>query len=109
MQAQTTQIERQWTEGAGDQPEHMHPARVHLHDHYHVAHHHSNDRWLSGSIEPPGVPTSTTTANFKHSHEYDQRDEEEQHGNRPTFTITPRPIVRGLSEWRARQHPRADS
>lgn len=33
----------QRTEGEGKQPEHTHPARTHMHDHYHVSHHHSNN------------------------------------------------------------------
>ena len=51
MTYETTTPEQQTTVGdkAAEQ-EHVHPAQVHTHDHYHVTHHHS-DGVLGGEFE----------------------------------------------------------
>src|SRR5262245_19215697 len=69
----------QRTEGQCNEPEHMHPARVHTHDHYHVSHHHKG-----GMLGEWDHRTSwhTHEHNHKpltHSHDYNQADEEMEH------------------------------
>lgn len=77
----TTQGTYQRTDGAGREPEHVHNAVVHTHDHYHVSHHHRSGVGATvGDFEHRSFwHTHEHNHNaLLHSHDY-SRDEEGEH------------------------------
>jgi hypothetical protein len=78
----------QRTEGEGKEATHMHGAVTHVHDHYHITHHHRG-----GDVSPGAADgreewehrTSWHTHahshhSLTHSHDYSQDDEAQRHG-----------------------------
>jgi len=78
MTHETTTPTQQTTVGdrAGEQ-EHVHPAQVHVHDHYHVTHHHTGGGILGGEFEHRSAYHSHehNHAPLVHGHEHEPADE----------------------------------
>jgi len=68
--------EHQYTEGAGREPEHTHPAVTHAHDHWHISHHvdggEVSHRTFWHSHEH-------NHSEITHSHDYRRADEARDH------------------------------
>jgi hypothetical protein len=72
----------QRVEGPGKEPSHTHPARMHVHDHYHVTHHHAGG--LAGAVAEFEHRSSWHThehnhTELTHSHDYGREEEEQRH------------------------------
>ena len=70
----------QRTEGEGRQPEHIHPARTHSHDHYHVSHHHRGGPFGNWEHRTYWHTHEHNHSPLTHSHDYSQVEEGENHG-----------------------------
>jgi len=69
----------QRTEGHGKDPEHIHAAQTHGHDHYHVSHHHAGGltEWQHRTYWHTQDHNHSA---LTHSHDYDPDDEDWHHG-----------------------------
>ena len=76
----TTPQTEQRTDGQGNEPEHTHPARTHTHDHYHVSHHHKGGLLGEWDHRTYWHTHDHNHNALTHSHDYNQADEEMQHG-----------------------------
>lgn len=75
----TTQGAQQYAEGHGKEPEHMHPATTHMHDHYHVSHHHKGGMLGEWDHRTSWHTHEHNHSQLTHSHDYSKDDEEDNH------------------------------
>src|SRR5438874_6875275 len=78
MARQGTQVVQR-TEGEGTEGTHVHPARVHTHDHYHVSHHHKDGVLGEWEHRTYWHTHEHNHTELTHSHDYSQQDEEANH------------------------------
>ena len=67
--------------GEAAEQEHVHPAQLHTHDHYHVTHHHTGGAILGGEFEHRSHYHSHehNHAPLVHGHDHDPADERMDH------------------------------
>ena len=70
---------RQYTEGAGQEPEHTHPAVTHTLDHYHVSHHHTGKPGDEWEHRTSWHTHEHNHSPLTHSHDYPRQEEEAHH------------------------------
>ena len=75
----TSSSVKQRTDGNGREPEHLHPATVHSHDHYHVSHHHKGGLGGEWDHRTYWHTHEHNHAPLQHSHDYSAGEEEDGH------------------------------
>jgi hypothetical protein len=69
----------QTIEGQGTVPAHTHEPRTHIHDHYHVSHHHSGGMLSEWEHRTYWHTHDHNHNELAHSHDYSVEDEERHH------------------------------
>ena len=69
----------QRTEREGTGAQHIHPAQLHAHDHYHVSHYHKGGPLREWEHRTQWHIHEHNHAELAHCHDYDQAEEAEQH------------------------------
>lgn len=70
---------QQRTEGQGTEPTHTHEPLTHVHDHYHVSHHHKSGMLGEWDHRTYWHTHDHNHSLMTHSHDYKRDDEEEGH------------------------------
>jgi hypothetical protein len=75
----TQMNQAQYTEGEGKEPQHLHPPTKHVHDHYHVSHHHGGKLTGEWDHRTYWHTHEHNHSEMSHSHDYSRADEEKDH------------------------------